>query len=277
MIALFQRKPLVPLAVLLLSNLLLLSVQVRNDEGRLLLRSWSLLLFTPVASTVHFMVDGVTGAVKQYALLYSAQEENLLLREENARLGVELAQLQGIKSLISRREDGPMLQEQFLFGTFQAPVIWKSPPFYAHRVVINGGSLQGISKDDAVITPQGIVGRVWATTPFTSEVELITNDGAAAGAMLEDSRLQGVVQGDGSVTLKWNFIPNYESVEVGDIVYTSGTERLYPKGFPIGRVAQSRKGGTVYRDIQVEPFVDYLRLEEIMVVRGHSRKGEGIE
>ena len=277
MIALLLKKPLVSLAVLLLSNLLLLSVQARNAEGRLLLRSGSLLLFTPIASTVHFMVDGVTGAVKQYALLYSAQKENLLLREENARLGVELAQLRGIDSLISRREVGPMLQEQFLFDTFLVPVIWKSPPFYAHRLIINAGSLQGIRKDDAVITPQGIVGRVWATTPFTSEVELITNDSAAAGAMLEDSRLQGVTQGDGSVTLKWNFIPNYESVEVGDIVYTSGTDRLYPKGFPIGRVIRSRKGGTVYRDIQVEPFVDYLRLEEIMVVRGHSRKGQGIE
>ncbi len=106
---------------------------------------------------------------------------------------------------------------------------------------------------------------------------MITNDSAAAGAMLEDSRLQGVIQGDGSLTMTWNFIPNYESVEVGDIVYTSGTDRLYPKGFPIGRVVKSRKGVTVYRDIQVEPFVDYLRLEEIMVVRDHSRKGEGIE
>lgn len=277
MITLLQRKPLGQLAVLLVTNLLLLSVQVRNDEGRLLLRSWSLFLFTPIASTVHFTVDGVTGVVKQYALLHSAQKENIRLREENARLGVELAQLRGIKSLISHREDGPMLQEQFMFDTFVAPVIWKSPPFYAHRLVINAGSLQGIRKDDAVITPQGIVGRIWATTPFTSEVELITNDSAAAGAMLEDSRLQGVVQGDGSVTLRWDFIPNYESVEVGDIVYTSGTDRLYPKGFPIGKVVQSRKGGTVYREIEVEPFVDYLRLEEIMVVRDHSRKGEGIE
>ena len=277
MIALLQRKPLVSLAVLLLTNLLLLSVQVRTAEGRLLLRSGSLLLFTPIASTVHFMVDGVTRAVNQYALLYGAQKENLLLREENALLGVELAQLRGIKALGSGREEGPMLEEQFLFDTFLVPVIWKSPPFYAHRLVINAGSLKGIRKDDAVITPRGIVGRVWATTPFTSEVELITNDSAAAGAMLEDSRLQGVIQGDGSVTLKWNFIPNYESVEVGDIVYTSGTDRLYPKGFPIGRVVHSRKGVTVYRDIQVEPFVDYLRLEEIMVVRGHSRKGEGIE
>jgi rod shape-determining protein MreC len=97
-------------------------------------------------------------------------------------------------------------------------------------------------------------------------VELITNDGAAAGAMLENSRLQGVIQGDGSDILRWNFIPNYESVEVGAIVYTSGTERMYPKGYPIGKVIQSTKGLSVYRDIRVKPFVDYLRLEEIMVV-----------
>ncbi len=274
MIELLQRKSLVPLAVLLLANILLLSVQVRNEEGRLLLRSWSLVLFTPIASSLHFLVDGVTHGLNRYVLLYGAQEENLQLRAENAHLGVELAQLRGIQSLLSIREDGPMFQDQFLFDTVLAPVIWKSPPFYAHRLVINAGTRQGIEKDDAVITPQGIVGRVWATTPFTAEVELITNDGAAAGAMLEDSRLQGVVQGDGSVILHWNFIPNYESVEVGDIVYTSGTDRMYPKGFPIGQVVASQKKGTVYRDIQVEPFVDYLRLEEIMVV---VSKGGGIE
>ena len=95
---------------------------------------------------------------------------------------------------------------------------------------------------------------------------MITNAGAAAGAMLEDSRLQGVVQGNGSTTLRLDFIPNYEQVEVGDIVYTSGTDRIYPKGLPIGRVITSGRGPAIHRDIELAPFVDYLRLEEIMVV-----------
>ena len=267
MIALLQRKPVIPLAALLLANLLLLSVQVRNPESRLLIRSWSLFVFTPFASTVHFVIDGISGGVMRYALLYRAQQENELLRAENARLGVELAQLRGIDALLSNRvENGSLQKRQFLFDTYLAPVIWKSAPFYAHRLVVNGGTRQGMHKDDAVIVPEGIVGRVWTNTPFTAEVELITNDGAAAGAMLEDSRLQGVIQGDGSDTLRWDFIPNYESVEVGDIVYTSGTDRMYPKGYPIGKVVQSQKGLAVYRDIRVKPFVDYLRLEEIMVV-----------
>ncbi len=267
MIALLQRKPVIPLAALLLANLMLLSVQVRNPEGRLLIRSWSLLVFTPIASTVYLIIDGASDVVMRYALLYRAQEENEELRAKNDRLGVELAQLRGVEALLSNRvATGSLPKGQFLFDTYLAPVIWKSAPFYAHRLVVNGGTRQGVRKDDAVIVPEGIVGRVWTTTPFTSEVELITNDGAAAGAMLADSRLQGVIQGDGSDILRWNFIPNYESVEVGDTVYTSGTDRMYPKGYPVGEVVQSQMGLAVYRDIRVRPFVDYLRLEEIMVV-----------
>ncbi len=267
MIALIQRKPAIPLTLLLLTNLLLLTVQVRNPEGRLLIRSLSLVVFTPIASTVHFVVDGVNGVAGRYALLFRAQEENERLRAENAQLGVELAQLRGIDALLANRiENGSLQNRQFLFDTYLAPVIWKNAPFYAHRLVVNGGTRQGIRKDDAVIVPEGIVGRVWTTTPFNAEVELITNDGTAAGAMLEDTRLLGVIQGDGSNILRWNFIPNYESVEVGDIVYTSGTDRIYPKGYPLGEVVKSQKGSSVYRDIRVKPFVDYLRLEEIMVV-----------
>lgn len=267
MIARLQRKPFIALAILLSANLFLLTIQVRNPEGRLLIRSWSLLVFTPIASTVHFVIDGMSEAAMQYALLYGAQEENKKLRAENANLGVKLAQLRGIEALLSNRvENGYLQKRQFMFDTYLAPVIWKSAPFHAHRLVVDGGTRQGMRKDDAVIVPEGIVGRVWTTTPFTSEVELITNDGAAAGAMLENSRLQGVIQGDGSDILRWNFIPNYESVEVGAIVYTSGADRMYPKGYPIGKVIQSTKGLSVYRDIRVKPFVDYLRLEEIMVV-----------
>jgi rod shape-determining protein MreC len=266
MIGLLRRKPIISLGLILFLNLMLLSIQARNEQGHLLLRSWSLLMFTPIASTVHLFTSGASDLVVKYAFLYRAQEENYRLKAENARLGVELAQLRGIRSMLSRRQDAGFVQRQFLFDTFLAPVIWKSAPFYAHRLVINGGSRQGVGKDYAVITPSGIVGRVWTTTPFTSEVELITNDGAAAGGMLDDSRLQGVIVGDGSGTLQWNFIPNYEPVEEGQIVYTSGTDRLYPKGYPIGRITRSRKGPQVYREVEVEPFVDYLRLEEIMVV-----------
>ena len=85
------------------------------------------------------------------------------------------------------------------------------------------------------------MGRVWTTTPFTSEVELITNDGAAAGAMLEDSRLQGVIQGDGSDILRWNFIPNYESVEVETLFTPRGRIGCTPRATPLGKWSSPRR------------------------------------
>ena len=266
MISLIGRKSIVFLGAMLLFNLLLLSAQVQTEEGRLLIRSWSLLVISPIVSGVHFLTRTATDALDQYALLYSAEAENRHLRAENMHLKVMLTQLRGVESLFSHRSDSRRPQGQFVFNTFLAPVIWKSPPFYAHRLVIDAGTRQGVSRDEAVITAEGIAGRVWATTPFTAEVELITNSGAAAGGMLKDSRLQGVIQGDGSRLLRWDFIPNYEPVAVGDVVYTSGDDRIYPKGLPIGRVVRSNRGSMIYRDIWVKPFVDYLRLEEILVV-----------
>lgn len=261
-----QRRPGVYLLILVAVNILLISIQVRSEEGHLLLRSWGLRVFTPIASTLHFVTQAMEDVAERYAFLRNTEKENQRLREENARLKVELDQLRGLKSAVTRTSDYRLVSDQYLFETRVAGIIWKSAPFYAQRVLINAGTRQGVKKDAAILTPAGVVGRVLVTSPSGSEVELITNAGAAAGAMLRDSRLQGVVQGDGSTLLGWNFIPNYENVEVGEVVYTSGTDKIYPKGLPIGQVIQSEKSSLIYREIVVQPFVDFARLEEVMVV-----------
>jgi rod shape-determining protein MreC len=265
--SLFSR-PRLTLTCLLLLNLLLLSVQVRSEEGRLLIRSWSLWVFSPVAASLQLATTGIRDGARRYFFLYHSERENQVLKAENERLKVELHQLRGLRDVTRRMEDYRLLQEQYLFETTMAGVIWKSAPFYSHRVFINAGTRQGVARNTAVIAAEGIVGRVWASTPLSAEVELITNAGAAAGGVLGNTGLEGVVQGDGSTVLSWNYVPNFESVSVGDIVYTSGSDQIYPKGLPIGRVVSSRKGPMTYREIELEAFVDYSRLEEVMVVRG---------
>jgi rod shape-determining protein MreC len=260
------RKPLSALLVLVILNFALLSVQIRNQSGRSLFRSWSLFVFTPVAWTVHSLTGGAAQVLERYVLLYGAAHENRKLREENSQLRLELTQLRNLEQLSLRVAGYELVRERAAFSTLPASIIWKSPPFHSQSLFINAGSRHGVLKDSAVIVPRGVVGRVIALTPFTAEVELITNPGAAAGGMLAESRLEGIIRGSGGSLLNWNYIPSYENADVGHVIYTSGTDRIYPKGIPLGRIVRSIKGNRIYREIQIEPLVDFMRLQEVLVV-----------
>ena len=257
--------PLVILAVVL--HLVLISAQVRNPDGHTLLRTLGVAVISPLALAVSAAADSIEGALNRYVILFGVQERNEELEAEVGRLRLENAQLRSVQSMLSRSTELQILARQHLFETTMATIIWKTAPFFSHRLGINVGTRHGVKRNLAVIGLSGIIGRVVATTPMSSEVELVTNRGASAGAMLSDSRLQGVLQGDGSDLLEWKFIPNHESVDVGELVYTSGTDRIYPKGIPVGRVVTSEKGEMVHRNIKVEPFVDFSKVEEVLVAR----------
>ena len=260
-----HRNPLLSLVVFSLINVLLLSIQVRNEEGRVLLRSWGLSMTSPVATASHYLVNSVKDLTSRYFFLVDAARQNRLLREENQRLQLQLYQVQEQQQLFDRSREFELLRDQYHFEWLPAAVIGRNAPFAANRLVINAGTQHGVVKDAAVFTPRGILGRVLATSAYSSEVELLTNATAAAGAVVIGSRLQGIVQGDGSHILSLNFIANSETVEEGQYVFTAGNDRVYPKGLPIGEIVSSVKG-TMYYEIEIHPFINPARIEEVLVV-----------
>ncbi len=261
-----QRRPALWLLLLLVSNVLLLSIQVRDARGRVLLRGWALLLSSPFVKGVDSAVGGVRGLLDRYVFLLHAEQESQRLRLENAQLRIENYRLRSLASLAERMANYEELKSRYEFSSQVASVIGLSAPFYARRLVIDAGTLRDVGRDAAVFNPAGVVGRVAAVSPWTAEVELIVNEGAGAGALLEGTRLQGVVRGDGTGLLKLEYIPNVETVEVGALVITSGTDQVYPKGLTIGTVQKSEKTSMIYREIEVKPAVDFSRLDEVMVV-----------
>lgn len=261
-----RSRPLVGLLVLVILNLFLLSVQIRSDDGRLLLRTWSLALFSPFALTAHFLSVGAGQLVSRYKFLTALEERNRYLEDQNWRLQIELNRLEAMKRQVEIDNEFDLLRQQYEFQTKRAAIIWRNVPLYSAKIVINAGTRHGVRKDSAVITPSGVVGRVLAVTDFTAEVELLTDVNAAAGAMLGASRLQGVVQGTGEQILDLNYILATEQVDLGETVYTSGKDGIYPVGVPIGAVTEARDEGAVYKRIRVEPYVSYLRLDEVAVV-----------
>lgn len=261
-----RRNPFVGLLALVILNLFLLSVQVRSEEGRLVLRSWGLAAFTPFAFTADVASNLLHGIVDRYRFLTHLEERNRYLEEQNWRLKTELNRLEALRRQVAEDEGFRLLASLYDFRTIRAAVIWRNLPMYAEKVIVNAGLSQHVLKDSAVLTPDGVVGRVRAVTHFSSEVELLTDVNAAAGAQLGEDGLQGIVQGTGGPQLKLNFILGTEQVDPGAIVYTSGTDGIYPKGVPIGKVVSTEKTTGIYQRVMVAPFVQFSRLEEVAIV-----------
>ncbi len=262
------RNPFLGLLAIIVLNLTLLSVQIRSEDGRLLLRSWGLSVFTPFVFAIHSVKDAAADVLDRYQLMSTVQDRNRYLEAENWRLKSELNRLEALRRQVEVDSGFALLRERFEFQSVRSAVIWRNPPQFFEKILINAGSRENVTRDSAVLTPDGIVGRVRAVSPFTSEVELITDVNAAAGAQMGASGLEGVVTGTGVGELQMNFILSTAAVSPGDIVVTSGTDDIYPKGIPVGTVVRCNKSAGIYMDIRLVPFVDFRRLQEVAVVVG---------
>ena len=133
-------------------------------------------------------------------------------------------------------------------------------------MTINKGTRHGIKRDMAVIAPSGVVGRVFQPTGRAAMVQLLIDRNAAAGAMIERSRVQGLVVGTGSAGLRFDYVPATASVEPGDLLVTSGIDGIYPKGFILGQIESVERRGHEFGIIAVRPAVDFSTLESVLVV-----------
>jgi rod shape-determining protein MreC len=118
----------------------------------------------------------------------------------------------------------------------------------------------------SVIAPAGVVGRLVVPSVRSAKVQLLIDRNAAAGAIVERTRAQGVVVGVGNDRLRLEYVSEVSDVVVGDVVVTSGIDGIYPKGFIIGRVESVERAGGSYKQITIKPAVDFSSLEEVLVV-----------
>jgi len=151
-----------------------------------------------------------------------------------------------------------------------AEVIGRDPSNWYRTIIISQGSQDGIKVDMPVITPGGLVGRVVSVTVHTAEVLLLVDNESAVGArVLETRDTPGVVEGDGqSNSLEMIHLSHNETIAVGQTIVTSGFSSIYPKGLPIGIVKEvNLEPSGLTQRATLQPFVDFSRLEEVMVIR----------
>ncbi len=135
-------------------------------------------------------------------------------------------------------------------------------------MTIDKGRTHGVKLDSAIITADGVVGRVIQISNFFSIVQLITDSQSAVGVMLESTRRQGIVKGTGNRDLDLDYIDDDNDIKVGDKFLTSGQDRIYPKGLPVGVItwiSSTRRGGLI-KSVLIGPTADLGRLENVLCI-----------
>jgi len=266
-IADIRQRPGVLLGAAILLHVVLISAQVNTASGLPLLQVVTFGSFSEVQRGTMSGVDGIRNLWSGYIALQGAHRENAALKLElqtlQVRLQEERAEAQRTDSLRQLLE----LRERADLDTTAAEVIAAAASPEFRTVTIDKGTGAGLQTNMAVISPAGVVGRVILPSGRASKVQLLIDRNAAAGALIERTRVQGVVEGFGDGSLRMEYVPGTADVKSGDLVVTSGIDGIYPKGFVIGTIEQVERGDGGYHEITVRPAVDFSRLEEVLVVR----------
>jgi len=256
------------LLAVVLGHIVLISLQVNTPSGVRLFEGVTFGLFSEVQRGVARATGGVTGLWDGYVGLVSVEAENTALRRDVARLQLRLQQARAIGQRVRGLEELLEFRNDVVYSTVSARVIAGDATPYFRTVTIDRGTRDGVRRDSAVVSPDGVVGRVLSDPgPRAAKVQLLVDRSAAAGVLIERTRVAGTVKGDvAEGLLRMEYVSSLDDVRVGDRVVTSGADGIYPKGFEVGEVEEVGRGSGLYRAIRVRPNVAFSDLEDVLVI-----------
>jgi rod shape-determining protein MreC len=215
------------LLLVIFAQLVLLSVQVKSDQDVRFIRIWAVTAITPVTRVVEWFRSGGSGFVRNYIVLHDTNAENRRLKEELGRMRLENVELKDQLNTADRAKALQMFQSSTPSKMIAAKVIQLGPGANSKVVFIDRGSPEGVERGMAVVTPDGIVGKVIAAYPTASQVMLVTDPEFAAGVISQKNGARGTLKGQGTPTCRVDYVPFEVKVEVGEMFYTSGDDRIF--------------------------------------------------
>lgn len=268
-------KNIMVLSVVLLAQFLGLAVQVRtpaargsDGKGVRLLRYWVVAMMSPPEKVMSHTGSGARGFWGNYIDLRHTREENQALRAQLEQLRLEQA------ALLEDAKQGQRLQgllgfrQKYIYATVPAQVIGTGGSDQSRILTIDKGSKEGLKRDQPVITPDGIVGKLVEVFPHTSQVLEINDQTSGAGVLLEKTRMRGVLRGNayGQPQII-NVLPD-DRVKLGEKVVTSGGDQIFPRGLAVGTVEKvvSDPDREPYVDVVLKPAANLQHLDEVLIV-----------
>jgi rod shape-determining protein MreC len=259
------------LVAVLFAQILGLAIQIKRptgetSDGTMLLRQWTVSAITPMEKAFVHSTGFFRNTWNNYFYLRNVRRENEQLRGQIQQMRLEQVRIQQDAAQARRLQALLAFKEEYISETVPAQVIGTSGSEQSRVIYIDRGGDHGLKENMPVITPDGIVGKVLRVFPGTAQVLIISDQTSGVGVILEKSRLQGILRGsaDGSVNVE--YIMADEKVEPGEPILSSGGDKVFPKGLPIGRVAAVAPGKNMFLHIRVTPAAELNRLEEVLVI-----------
>lgn len=259
----------IALSLLIALSILILTVHFRErDQGFLHdFQKWSMNLLIPLQSGVSETAKSVSEAWQSIFEFGKLKSENRDLKQQLAFLRQQLVKMNELEMENKRLREqlnSPIRQN---FETISASVISRSINSWQATIVVNRGAGDGVVKNMPVVTIDGLIGQVIATSKNASLVQLLIDQKSAVGVRLQASRATAIIEGQGGRELRINYLPRETKVTKGEVVLTSGFGGVYPAGIVVGTVSEASKGTYgLYRDVWVSPAADLSSLEEVMII-----------
>jgi rod shape-determining protein MreC len=266
------------LILVLLAQAIALAMQVRTPadssqpDGRSvrLIRMWATATVAPFERAAHAVGSGTHNGWANYIDLRHVRQQNKDLQQQITRMRIEEAAISE-DALEGRRLQAMLgFRENYVGSTVAAQVIGTSGSDQSRVLLIDKGSRDGLRPDMAVITQDGIVGKLRDVDPTTAHVLEINDQTSGAGVILASTRIRAILRGTLAGRAQIGNLTADSRIKPGEQVLTSGGDQVYPRGLPVGTIASIAPDPDhqPYTAIVVNPAVNLDRVEEVLVITG---------
>ncbi len=270
------------LTIVLLAQIILLAVQVRDPDGPsqadgrkvLLVRSWVVAVVTPAERISNAIGKGIRGSWTNYIDLRDTRQQNQQLKQEIARLRLEQSEFSEDAAQGLRLQQLLAFREHYVTATVAAQVIGTSGEDQSRVLYIDKGSADGLKPDMAVITPDGIVGKIRdvfpGTSPHTAQVLEINDPASGAGVILASTRIRAILRGALGGGIQIGNLTQDSRIKPGEAVLTSGGDQIFPRGLKVGTIEsiEPDPDHQPYTRIRIKPAANLTQLEEVLIITG---------
>ena len=260
------RKFIIPILIFLLA-LSLISANLHSRDNMSFFESLVVGITAPVQKVVWGVIDGIGSIWRGYFYLVGLEKENQALKKELQDLKLQMNRYREADLANQRLRALLNFKKSIATPLLPAQLVAFDPSGWFQTILIDKGRNDGVVRDMAVVSAEGLVGRVIGVSNHHAKVLLIIDGNSAVDAYIQRSRARGVLVGLGRELCLLKYVQRNEDVQVGDKVISSGMGGVFPKGLLVGTVQEVVRGSSgLFQRVEVEPAVNFSRLEEVMVV-----------